>query len=193
MKAGEIVEASTREFLAECYDLYCAPPFGSLVRTSGEGIDIFAVVQNTVTSSREPGRTTVALGKKESTEDEIYNTHPQLSRLLRTCFKALVVGYREGPSIRQFLPSHTPHIHGFVFRCDKAEIQEFSQSLDFLSLLAASETDSSPEELIGASLRYMSLAREKPQEFLVAAGKELTLLFNRDFNKLTYILRRIKV
>ncbi|MBI4330062.1 MAG: hypothetical protein HY673_02130 [Chloroflexi bacterium] len=192
MKTAEIIECSTREFLAECYDLYCGPPFGSLVKTKAEGIDIFAVVHDTVTGSRESGRTTVALGAGHSTEDEIYNSHPQLSKLLRTCFRALVVGYREGPSIRQFLPAHTPRIHGFVFLCEKAELREFSQSLDFLSLLAGSDTGGSPEELIGASLRHMSLAREDPQQFLVTAGKELTVLFNRDLNKLNYILRRIK-
>ncbi len=192
-KAGEIIEASTREFLAECYDLYCAPAFGSLVKTRAEDTDIFAIVQNTTTSSREPGRTTVALGGKESAEEEVYKSHPQLSKLLRTCFKALVVGYREGPSIRHFLPAHTPRIHGSVFHCEKAEVKEFGQSFDFLSLLAGSQMDSSPEELIGACLRQMSLAQDSPVDFLVGAGKEITVMFNRDFNRLNYILRRMKI
>lgn len=192
-KTGEIIEAGTREFLAECYDLYCAPSFGSLVKTRGEGTDIYAIVYNTMTASREPGRTTVALGRKESDEADIYNSHPQLSKLLRTCFKAVVVGYREGPSVRQFLPASTPRVHGFVFQCDKTEVKDFGKSFDFLSLVADSQIEGSPEELIGACLREMSAAQDSPGDFLIGAGKELTVLYNRDLNKLNYILRRIRI
>ena len=191
-RAGEIIEAGTRGFLAECYDLYCAPAFGSLVKTRTENIEIFAVTGETVTSSREPGRTTVALGKKEGTEEEIYRSHPQLSKLLRTCFKGIILGYREGPAIWQFLPAGTPRIHAFVFPCQPAEIKEFSQAFDFLPLLAAGESDGPTEELIAACLRQMSQAQENPRDFLIAAGKELTTLFNRDINRLNYILRRIR-
>ncbi|MBI2934962.1 MAG: hypothetical protein HYY29_05260 [Chloroflexi bacterium] len=192
-RTGEIIEAGTREFVAECYDLYCAPSFGGLVKTKGEGTEIYAVVHDTTTASLEPGRTTVALGKKESDEADVYHSHPQLSKLLRTCFRAVVVGYRDGPSIRHFLPASTPRVHGFVFQCDQAELKEFGKSFDFLSLLAGSQMQGPPEELIAACLRQMSVAQDSPGDFLVAAGKELTVLYNQDFNKLNYILRRIRL
>lgn len=193
MKVGEILEASTAEFLVECYDLYGAPPFGSLVRTKSGNVDIFAVVENTITGSREPGRLPVALGKAEDTEEAVHRVHPQLAKLLRTCFKALVIGYREGPTTRHSLPANPAHIHGFVFQCTKDEVREFSRSHDFLPLIAAARTDSPQEELIAACLKQMSLTQENPRDFLVAAGKELTLLFRGDISKLNYVLRRIRV
>ena len=187
------MEASTADFLVECYDLYGAPPFGGLVRTkSNIDIDIFAVVGNTVTASREPGRLPVALGKLEETEEAVHRVHPQLTKLLRTSFKALVIGHREGSNMRHSLPANPAHIHGFVFQCDKEEVREFSQSFDFLPLMASARTDSPKDELVAACLRQMSLTQENPRDFLVAAGKELTLLLQGDFNRLNYILRRIK-
>ncbi len=192
-KVGEILEASTADFLVECYELYGAPAFGSLVRTKSNNVDIFAVVENTVTGSREPGRLPVALGKAEDTEEAVHHTNPQLAKLLRTSFKALVVGYREGTSMKHSLPANPAHIHGFVLQCTQDEVREFSQSYDFLPLIAAARTDSPQDELIAACLKQMSLTQENPWDFLVAAGKELTLLFQGDFNRLNYILRRIKV
>lgn len=192
-KVGEILEASTADFLVESYELYSAPPFGSLVRTKSSNVDIFAVIENTVTGSREPGRLPVALGKAEETEESVHRIHPQLGKLLRTSFKALVIGYRDSTTIKHSLPAGTAHIHGFVFQCTTDEVLEFSQSLDFLHLIAAASTDSPQDELIAACLKQMSLTQENQRDFLVAAGKELTLLFRGDLNKLNYILRRIKV
>lgn len=193
MKVGEILEASTSEFLAECYELNVAPPFGSLVKTKVDNIEVFALVQNIGTASREPGRLPTALGKHENTEEEIFSSHPQLTKLLRTCFKALVVGYQEGDSIKHSLPPKTACIHSFVFRCDENEIRKFCHSFDFLLLMAASRTEIPVEELIAASLRQMSLVQQDPETFLINAGKRLVLLYSGDYNRLNHLLRSIKI
>ncbi|MDP2718322.1 MAG: hypothetical protein Q8P44_00595 [Dehalococcoidia bacterium] len=192
MKIGEVLEAGTGGFLAECYELYSAPAFGSLVRSSTGNLDVFAVVENTVTASREPGRLPVALGKHETSQEDIFNSHPQVAKLLRTCFKALVVGYREQNVIKHCLPYHTVRIHGFVFQCENSEVREFSRELDFLDLLVTASTESPRDELISACIRQMSLVQENQLEFLVTAGKTLTRLLLYENNRLNYLLRRIK-
>lgn len=41
-KIGEVIEASTTEFTAQCYELHQPPPFGSLVEArEGEVEDIY--------------------------------------------------------------------------------------------------------------------------------------------------------
>jgi hypothetical protein len=106
---------------------------------------------------------------------------------LRTELAALVVGYREAGRIVQRLPPHPPRLHGFVHRCDPAELRDFGQRLDFLTtLLAASGTT---DELIAATLRQLAAVRGDEREYLVAAGKRLALLLGGDVQRLGAILR----
>ena len=88
-KIGEVIEASTGQFVAECYELHTPPPLGSLVKTSDGDIEIYGVVCNAATESIEPNRRPIARGKEEATEEGIYRQNPQLSKLLRTTFDTL--------------------------------------------------------------------------------------------------------
>ncbi len=54
-KIGEVIEASTGQFVAECYELHSPPPLGSLVKTSDGDVEIYGVVCNAATESIEPG------------------------------------------------------------------------------------------------------------------------------------------
>jgi len=189
---GEVIEASTTEFVAQCYELYQSPPLGSLVKTIDLPVELYGIVYYATTASLEPGRRPIARGKDEASEEAIYHSSPQLLKLLRTEFSALVVGYRENENLYRHLPPKPARIHGFVHRCHPDEVREFSQSFDFLNLLLNAHVPVSAEELVAASLRQMSQVYEDHHAFLVAAGKELAILLSGEFNRLKAILGRLR-
>lgn len=191
-RVGEVIETGTAEFAAQCYELYQSPPLGNLVKVGDESIDQYAIVYNTTTSSIEPGRRPIARGKEESTEEGVYQSSPQLLKLLRTEFNALVAGYREGEQVFHYLPPRPVKIHSFVYECGDEEIKEFSDSFDFLNIIINSGLPVSVEEIIAASLRRMSEVYDEPQRFLVSAGKELATLMGNDFNRLKSVLSKIR-
>jgi len=187
-KIAEVIEASTAQFAAQCYELYELPPLGSLVKTG----DIYGIVAGATTSSLEPGRKPIARGKDEVTEEAVYQSSPQLTKLLRSEFEAVVVGHKDGDKLRQYLPPQPARIHGFVYLCQPDEVKEFSQSFGFLNILTSAALPVPTEELIAAALRQMSRAHEDSRAFLVAAGKELAALFSSDFIRLKNILGRLQ-
>jgi hypothetical protein len=192
-RVGEIIEASTIEFTAQCYELYQSPPLGSLVKTTGELMEQYGIVYNTTTASIEPGRRPIARGKDEASEEEVYRSSPQLLKLLRTEFNALVVGYRENEKIYYYLPPKPARIHSFVYQCLPEELKKFSSSFNFLSNIISTHLPVSIEEIVAASLRQMAVVHEDPHSFLVMAGKELAVLLGNEFNRLNIILGKIKL
>jgi len=190
-RVGEVTEASTTDFVAQCYELYQSPPLGSLVKTTDGLVEIYGIVSQATTSSLEPGRRPIARGKDETSEEEIYRSNPQLLKLLRTEFSALVVGHRHGDSLCHYLPPKPARIHSFVYLCTADEVKAFSQSFAFLDILIGAHLPVSVEELVAASLRQMSAVQEDPRAFLVAAGKELAILLGGEFNRLKAIMIRM--
>ena len=191
-RVGEVIEASTTDFVAQCYELYQSPPLGSLVKTRDEPVELYGIVYSATTASLERGRRPIARGKDEATEEAIYRSSPQLLKLLRSEFGALVVGHRQGDKLYHYLPPNPARIHGFVYLCPPEEVREFSQSLAFLNILINTHLPVSTDELIAACLRQMSQVYEDRHAFLVAAGKELAILLSGRFNQLKAILERIK-
>jgi len=191
-RVGEVIEASTTDFVAQCYELYQLPPLGSLVKTRDLPVELYGIVYNATTTSIEPGRRPIARGKDEATEEEIYRSSPQLLKLLRSEFSALVVGHRQGDKLYHYLPPKPARIHSFVYLCPPEEVKEFSQSFDFLNMLINTHLPVSVEEIVAACLRQMSQVYEDRHAFLVAAGKELAILLGGQFNQLKAILGRIK-
>ncbi|MFC1992992.1 hypothetical protein ACFLV3_04200 [Chloroflexota bacterium] len=191
-RAGEVIEASTTDFVAQCYELYQLPPLGSLVKTGDSSSELYGIVSNATTTSIEPGRRPIARGKDEASEEEIYRSSPQLSKLLRSEFGALVVGHRQDSKLYHYLPPSPARIHGFVYLCSPEEVKEFSQSFDFLNILINTHLPVSAEELIAACLRQMSQVYEDRHAFLVAAGKELAVSLSGKFDQLKAILGRIR-
>jgi hypothetical protein len=190
-KVAEVIEASTTSFTAQCYELYQSPALGSLVKTKDQSVELYGIVCNASTTSLEPGRKPIARGKDEATEEDIYKANPQLTKLLRSEFSALVVGHKGGAQLYHYLPPNPARIHAFVYACTPEEVKEFSRSLDFLNILVSSQLPVPVEELVSATLRQMAPAQPDPRAFLVAAGKELAVLLT-DFNQLKAILGRLK-
>ncbi len=190
-RVGEVIEASTTEFTAQCYELYEIPPLGSLVKTKEASIELYGIVYNAATTSLEPGRRPIARGKDETSEEAIYRSSPQLLKLLKSEFGALVVGHKQD-KLYHHLPPQPARIHSFVYLCPPQEVKEFGQSFDFLNILLNARTPVPSEELISASLRQMSQAHPDPRAFLVAAGKELAILLSGNLNQLKTILGRMR-
>lgn len=188
---GEVLEASTSEFLAECYELHRPPPLGSLVRTSDGEVAIYGVVSSSATQGIDPGRRPLARGRGVAEEEDIYRQNPQLARLLRTTFSAQIVGHEDKTELRHYLPPRPPRVHGFVYLCDGEEVRRFSQGLDFLTILLGGGGEAG-DEVVAACLRRASQAHEDGRAFLVRAGKELALLLSGELKRLNAILRRIR-
>jgi hypothetical protein len=191
-RAGEVIQASTTEFTAQCYQLYRLPPLGSLVKTKDEELELYAIVYNATTTSLEPGRKPIARGKDEENEAAIYKSSPQLEKLLKSEFSALVVGHRAEGKIYHYLPPRPARIHGFVYLCPPHEVMDFSHSLTFLNMLLNASLPLPPEELVAACLRRMSQVQADSHIFLVNAGKHLAGLLGSDYSRLKAILERIK-
>jgi len=191
-RVGEVIEASTTDFVAQCYELYESPPLGSLVKTIDLPVELYGIVYNATTTSLEPGRRPIARGKDEASEEEIYRSSPQLLKLLRSEFSALVVGHKQGDKLYHYLPPKPARLHSFVYLCPAEEVKEFSQSFDFLNILINTHLPVPVDELVAACLRQMSQVYEDRHAFLVAASKELAILLSGEFNQLKAILGRIK-
>ena len=191
-RVGEVIEASTTGFTAQCYELYQPPPLGSLVKTREENVEIYGIVANAATTSLEPGRRPIARGKDEASEEDVYKASPQLSQLLKSEFSAVVIGHRHDEKIHHYLPPKPARIHGFVYQCNPEEMKEFSQSLDFLDILLNTRLPVPVDELTAAALRNLSQAQADQHAFLVAAGKELATRLGGQYNQLKAILGRLK-
>ncbi len=191
-RAGEVIQASTVDFTAQCYELYQLPSLGSLVKTREAELELYAIVYNATTASLELGRKPIARGKDEDSEEAIYRSSPQLEKLLKSEFNALVVGHRVGDKIYHYLPPKPARIHSFVYLCLPQEVRDFSQSFSFLNILLNTSLPLPQDELIAACLRRMSQVQEDHNAFLVAAGKQLATLLSGDFNQLGAILERMR-
>ena len=190
-KIGEVIEASTGQFVAECYELHSPPSLGILVKTSDGDVEIYGVVCNAATESIEPNRRPIARGREEATEEGIYRQNPQLSKLLRTTFDTLVIGHGQGDELHHYLPPHPSRVHSFVYLCETDEVRRFTQSLDFLPILLGTRAGA-VDEIVSACLRQASCAHDDKRTFLIKAGKELAVLLSGDLNRLNAVLRRIR-
>jgi len=191
-KVAEVIEASSAEFTAQCYKLDQSPVLGSLVKTQDDLGAIYGVVYNVETHSLEPGRRVVARGEEMKAQEEVFKANPQLSRLLSTDFKVIIIGHMQGEKLYHYLPPKPVPIHGFVYTCQTEEIRAFTQSLDFLSLLVNAGLPVPVDEVVAACLRYASQAHSDSQAFLVKAGKELAGIMSSDAGRLNSLLKRLK-
>lgn len=201
---GEVIETATTEFLAQCMepeDLSFAvmPPFGSWVKSVDEesGNQVFAVVYHATTSPIDSVHRARALGLSLK---ELREQQPQIFAMLKTEFKAAIVGFQppnnkngslklSGP-VYQYLPPRPPQIHQAVYLCDPAEIVYFTEQLDFLRTLL--QVIGAPvEALTAAAIREVYQLRKADREWLVKAGRALSVLLKDDYDRLRVILSQI--
>jgi len=191
-RIGEVIEASTGGFSAQCYQLYKLPALGELVKCRYQDVDILAVTCNGSTSSLEPGRRPIARGYEEASEEDLYNNNPQLNQLLRSEFSTIVVGFKRGESFYHYLPPQPVRLHSFVYRCSPDEVISFGESMEFLMLLSGVQCEVPIEELIAACLRVMGAFHSPESDFNMRAGRKLAEIYSGDYQRLRAILARLK-
>ncbi len=198
-RVGEVVESASHRFQAQCYQLYQAPPLGSLVSVGGQGEArdvsprVYGVLTGIDTQGLEPGRPVIARGAEAQREEDIYRENPQLEHLLCTRFEAVVVGYESADAFFHHLPPEPPRIHAFVHSCTPRQILEFTHSPGFLDLLMASGGGSQAvsDEVVASCLRLASVHHPDPRSFLVGSGKILALLLASEPPRVNAMLRRL--
>jgi hypothetical protein len=202
---AEIIETSTTEFLAQCLDpddlrFPVMPPFGSWVRSAEEesGNQVYGVVYHASTSPVDSVHRARALGLSL---EELREQQPQIFAMLKTEFRAAIVGFepytdkRKGSEpnstiIYQHLPPRPPQLHQAVYQCDSAEIIHFTDRLDFIRTLL--QMNGVPvDALVAAMIREVYGLRRADRDWLVQAGRILSLYLKDDYDRLRMILSQI--
>ncbi|MGD1918081.1 MAG: HAS-barrel domain-containing protein [Pleurocapsa sp.] len=198
---GEVIETSTTQYLAQCLEpedlkFPVMPPFGSWIKSFDEesGNKILAVVTYVTTSPIDSVHRAWAVGLSL---EELRAQQPQIFAMLKTEFKAAIVGF-EAPNnnedglgqVYQYLPPRPPQIHQSVYRCDREEVANFTENLDFLRTLLQAK-DIPVESLVAASVREVYRQRQANREWLVNVGRTISTLLKDDYDRLRYILSQI--
>jgi len=198
---AEVIETNTTEFLAQCLEpedlsFPAMPPFGSWVCAVDEesGNQVYAVVSYATTMPIDSIHRAVALGL--SLQD-LREEQPQIFAMLKTEFRAAIVGFappsqnsQEISRIYQYLPPRPPQIHQAVYRCEAEAIIKFTEELDFLRTLL-SVNGAPVESLTAAAIRDVYQLRKADREWLVKAGRMLSVLLKDDYDRLRFILSQI--
>jgi hypothetical protein len=197
---AEVVATSTTEFLAQCLepenlDFPLMPAFGSWVKSQqDENSDIVAygVVYHATTAPIDSVHRAVALGLSLK---ELRDQQPQIFAMLRSEIKVVLLGFGlvgKGAvgNIYQHLPAQPPQIHQAVYACEDVEIENFTEELNFLRTLV--QMNNAPvDELIAAVLRNVYQVRKCDRNWLVQAGRKLSLLLKDDYDRLGAILQQV--
>lgn len=198
---AEVIETTTIEFLAQCLDpddlsFPVMPPFGSWVKSVDEesGNQVYAIVYHATTMPIDSIHRARALGLSLN---DLREQQPQIFAMLKTEFRAAIVGFVPGQDVRlstqtlyQYLPPRPPQIHQAVYHCEPQEIINFSEQLDFLRTLL--EVNGAPvEALTAAAIREVYQLRKADRDWLVKAGRTLSVLLKDDYDRLKVILSQI--
>jgi hypothetical protein len=191
---GEVIESSTRQFVAEVYEDAEAPAFGHWVHVAGGSeTSLYGLVSHVETGSYDGNRQAVALGlSAEERAEEM----PMVQELLRTTVRVQVLACRDREGrVRQTLPPHPPEIHDFVHPCADEHVRALDAPFDFLRTLVEHPDPAVPvDDLLVAVLRRIydaHGAEHGGREALVAAGRALSRLLDDDHERLQSILRRV--
>jgi hypothetical protein len=202
---AEVIETTTTQFLAQCLEpedlnFPQMPPFGSWVKAFDEesGNKILAIVTYVTTTPIDSVHRARALGLSLG---ELREQQPQIFAMLKTEFKAAIVGFeipnasRNGNKttpgkVYQYLPPRPPQIHQAVYRCEAGEVIHFSEQLEFLRTLLQVK-DIPVESLVAAAIREIYRLRQANRDWLVQVGRNLSILLKDDYDRLRYILSQI--
>ena len=193
-KIAEVIESSTRQFLADVYREAEPPAFGTWVRVPhARGITLFGLVSHVEITSMEPNRRARALGM---TPEELRREYPQIPDLLTTTLRAQVIAYEDASgTVRQTLPPHPADVHDFVYPCTPEYVERLGRPYDFLRTLVRNPDPSVPvDDLLVAVLTNLHDAhggRHGGEKALIDAGRALSRLLDDDHERLHSILRRV--
>jgi HAS barrel domain len=212
---AEVIETSTTEFLAQCLEpddlnFPAMPPFGSWVRAVDEesGNQVYGVVYHATTSPIDSIHRARALGLSLQ---GLREQQPQIFAMLKTEFRAVIVGFgspgvsgngskpagdsadRIGNANRiyQYIPPRPPQIHQAVYECEPDRVIQFTEELDFLRILL--QLMGVPvDALVAAVIREVYQLRQRDRQWLVKAGRNLSMLLKDDYDRLRLILSQLQ-
>ncbi|MBW4603606.1 MAG: hypothetical protein KME29_29575 [Calothrix sp. FI2-JRJ7] len=199
---AEVIETTTTEFLAQCLEpddlsFPPMPPFGSWVKSQDEesGNQVYAVVYHATTMPIDSVHRARALGMSLA---DLREEQPQIFAMLKTEFRAAIIGFEQpktnnsNGAVYQYLPPRPPQIHQAVYRCESDAIIRFSEEMDFLRTLLT--INGAPiDSLTAAAIREVFQLRKADREWLVKAGRTLSILLKDDYDRLKYILSQIHI
>ena len=193
MRIGEIIETTTTSIVAESDTLNQAPPLGGLCEIKlNDARILFAVVAFGRTGGLDPSRRAVRRGGGEISDAAIYDHHPELLRILRTEFAAVLVGYAEGSRIWQRLPAQPPPLHYSIHECSNETVVRFTDQLAYLRLLLNATGELAVDQLIAANVREVYRARGNDLYWLERAAREVASLLKSDYERLMSVLLAIE-
>ena len=95
-----------------------------------------------------------------------------------------------GDRTYQHLPPRPPQVHQAVYRCEQAEVIRFTEELDWLrTLLQVSGVPT--ESLAAAAIRDVYNLRDLDRDWLIRAGRMVSVLLKDDYDRLRMILSQI--
>lgn len=184
--AGEVIESTTRTYVALSPYVGQSPSFGTFVKTDTQPV-VYGVVCEIITESREPGRRASALGMPL---EELRREQPQIFEILQTEFHVLTVAHSQNGKMRFSLSPVPPSIHSFVYECTDEEVSGLC-SEDFYLHTIASAPNVPVDELLVASLGFAQEARSEDTDYIVRMGKSLVRIFKDDYERLSAVMRRL--
>ncbi|MCL6472814.1 MAG: hypothetical protein K6T91_08405 [Firmicutes bacterium] len=186
-RIGEIIQVATTRFTAQSDRLESPPHFGSFVKAESQGMAIYGLIYNVYETSIDPNRRAVAFGIER---EELFKQQPQIAEFLKVEFEAAVIGFNDAGCIRAYLPPFPPRIHSFVYPCERQEVLDLTEDLEFIRSINA--LPGLPvEELAAASIRLAYAERGGDRTFLVRAGQAIAQLLKDEYEKARSIIRRI--
>jgi hypothetical protein len=148
---------------------------------------IYGLVYNVYEASIDPNRRAMAYGIER---EELFRHQPQIAEFLKVEFEAAIIGFNDIGYIRAYLPPFPPRIHSFVYPCNRQEVLDLTEDLEFIRSINA--LPGLPiEELAAASIRLAYAERENDRAFLMRAGQEIAQLLKDEYEKARSIIRRI--
>ena len=196
---GRVLRASTVGFTVGCRILESltsqfgdsVPQFGDLVKVplANDNIDIFGLIYDLQVRD-DPAVRQLILA--EDIPPEVMLDQRE-NRLVPIEISVLVVGYQRQEQMIQGLPPRPPLSLDTLIKCDAADLQLFSQNLDYLRLVL-NAPQIPADELLITNIQRAAFAYppEMRRDFLIKAGRELARLLHFDLVRLDSILRRIK-
>lgn len=198
-RIGEIIATSVTEFEAQAIRLHESPPLGALVRVrSSEQLITYGIVVGASTSGLDIGARPIPRGRDGCEDADIYREHPDLEYVLRTCFRCLVVGFRDTYGVAYHLPEAPPPIHYSVTLCPPEETEQFTRKLDFFRLILNAR-DVPAEEALAAHIRFSAAqlgaigrSEDQARAYTVRAGREVAALLRGDHERVMAVVERIR-
>lgn len=197
-RIGEIIESSTLSYTAGTYTLLAAPAFGALVLadTTDPQVQIYGVVTDVRTMSREPGGRAIVRGQsyagRELYNEQIYQAHPDLKEVLQTEFSVYVLGYRRGTTFVPRIPPQPAPVHYSVGSADVDAIRGFAEDLGYLRMLIMAAHLPADELIVALVRTCMEVHPDGAHTYAVRVGRALTTVLRDDFDRARQILTRIR-